>query len=533
MSETSPRPWYKKTKNRAIVVAAVVTLLAAVLAPLIAHWLGETDFEMSISPMSGTVQQGGDIMATVTARRVRRYSHRVTLSASPSVSDVRVAFAEATGPLKPAFTTNLTIRVGDSVPVGRHEIQITAMGEDGTSHEVRYYLTVLPAPPTATPVATATPEPTATAPPTDTPPPTAVPSPTDTATLAVATLTPTDTPTKAPTEAATPSEALAAWEVYSDGRSPIELSAAPGRFGEAVEITFELVERGYVGLSRAVEPGALSDKAGIAFFYQAAGAPQTIELKAIDGRGATYGRQLDPEPTGEGQWKVLAVPFEVLACWPDTGCQAPERVRPEEIQRLDFAVANKPDRGDQPGQGVVRLSDITSFTHPAGPDDLNHMGNLVVWAPYVAEGATLELSAAPGRTEGQALQMAFDLPGEGWAVVSRVLPAGILVDSRGLSYAYRYEGHPQTLEVKLILEPGAGGATFGLLQNLTPAAGEWRAAEALWADMACFEGTGCQPGDAVDLGVVWRVEFAVSSKGERGNAPGQGVLLLDELRVLR
>jgi len=124
---------------------------------LIETWIGTveapaivSDFTISVSPTSGSVQQGGWTTATVTVTSINNYGLTVSLEASSLSSSIIIAsFSPPSG--IPNFNSTMTINVGSNGQVGDHTITITGRGGDGRVRSCTYVLTVTAAAPAPTP----------------------------------------------------------------------------------------------------------------------------------------------------------------------------------------------------------------------------------------------------------------------------------------------------------------------------------------------------------------------------------------------
>jgi hypothetical protein len=256
---------------------------------------------------------------------------------------------------------------------------VTVEVTDASETTVTRHLTIQVVAPTPTPTSsptptttpTNTPTPTPTIPratPTNTPTPTFTPTPTNTPTPTL-TPAPTNTPTPTPTSTPTPiiidtMDSTSGWSTYADDEgSTISIDSVPGRTNNGLEITFDVVEWGWVGISKAINPEILPMLPRIerlGFFYVGSGAPNTIEFKLVyqpdsEGESAIFS-VLWPGATVTDGWTFLEIPVSALACWADTGCQPDEEIDLERVWKIDFAISNK--EGDTPGSGTVILDEI-------------------------------------------------------------------------------------------------------------------------------------------------------------------------------
>lgn len=161
MSSENRRPWYR---NPAYLGPIAVIAAAIISSPL---WIPlinppPPDFSISVSPMQGSVQQGGVIQTTITVKGVHGYEYPVSLSASGQPSDVVIAFVPPFGDATPAYASTMTINVDSKVPAGDYTVIIKGTGADGKEHSCTYILIVMPkeVEPTPTPLQTPPPTPT-------------------------------------------------------------------------------------------------------------------------------------------------------------------------------------------------------------------------------------------------------------------------------------------------------------------------------------------------------------------------------------
>ena len=107
------------------------------------------DFTISVSPISGSVVQGGSAGATVSITSIGGFTDTVSLSASGLPSGAAPTFAPASG--TPSFTSTLTISTSPTTPAGTYAITITGTG-GGLTHTATYTLTVTPPAPSIVPL---------------------------------------------------------------------------------------------------------------------------------------------------------------------------------------------------------------------------------------------------------------------------------------------------------------------------------------------------------------------------------------------
>lgn len=170
----------------------------------------------------------------------------------------------------------------------------------------------------------------------------------------------------------------ALWTEYEDslGSEIADLSLAPGKTGQAVKITYDLMERGYVGIDKAFPQGILSGIERMSFWYKGNGASNTLEFKLIHaeedcGGGKTkraiFSMEWNQATNTGGQWQFKDVAYSDFNYWagdpedpdnPPTGCGENESLVFEKVDKIDFAVSSRPDLGDQAGEGTVVIDDV-------------------------------------------------------------------------------------------------------------------------------------------------------------------------------
>jgi hypothetical protein len=136
---------------------------------------------------------------------------------------------------------------------------------------------------------------------------------------------PTDTSTpEPPTSTAMPTpfiiddmDSTLDWKQYGDDRgSSMVLRSTPGMIDNAVEISFDLKQDGYAGISKVFYPRILSGTEGIGFSYNGSGAPNTIEFKLLytpdnNGKSAVFSVEWR-HMTATNNWTTFEVYFKRL-----------------------------------------------------------------------------------------------------------------------------------------------------------------------------------------------------------------------------
>ena len=201
--------------------------------------------------------------------------------------------------------------------------------------------------------------------------PTQSPMPTYTPyTLLMPTTEPTQLPTQTSTITPVPNiyietmDTIADWG--SNGNGVGVLGLVDGLRNKAIEISYTLKENEYVGIAKPLIPCQLFGGKGIQFSYRGSGAVNTIELKLIytpdqSGQEAVFGWIQYHSTETDGEWVTIEVPYTGFKCWAGTGCRVEDMLDISKVQRIDFAISNKPDKNDIPGVGIVLLDEVQIF----------------------------------------------------------------------------------------------------------------------------------------------------------------------------
>jgi len=179
--------------------------------------------------------------------------------------------------------------------------------------------------------------------------------------------TPTSTPTPTPTPCIIDTmDSTSGWRTYEDDEgSSINIESIPGKTDRktdnAIEISYDLEEWGWVLISNIIDPEILSGTKGIKFFYKGSGEPNTIELKLIYGDvgGTTFG-VLWNRATVTDDWVSFEVPYTYFDCWwPEDNCLLyGNELDLDKVRKIEFAISNKPEDGDASGSGKVIIDDV-------------------------------------------------------------------------------------------------------------------------------------------------------------------------------
>jgi WD40 repeat protein len=157
-------------------------------------------------------------------------------------------------------------------------------------------------------------------------------------------------------------DSIAGWDVVKDNLgSNATISLAPARKGRgsAINITYNLKEGGWAGISKEVNPEVLSLINGLNFSYFGMDKQNTLELRLVDDNGTEFGASWKPA-TNAGKWQYLQALFDNFECMDsDEKCSAEDNLGDKsKVKKLEIVVSNRLEEGDTAGQGKVDMDHI-------------------------------------------------------------------------------------------------------------------------------------------------------------------------------
>ncbi len=151
------------------------------------------------------------------------------------------------------------------------------------------------------------------------------------------------------------------WRTQVDKNgSKLSLATIREEVVDALEMSYDIVNEGWVLIAKEFAPGALSEIKGIGFSLNGDSAGHTLEVKLEYPKGTTFGVYRRVKPVGD-EWIRFRLPIEEFKCWwPETECIAcNNKLDRSAISLLHFALSVK--EKDTPGSGTVRISKIYFF----------------------------------------------------------------------------------------------------------------------------------------------------------------------------
>lgn len=315
------------------------------------------------------------------------------------------------------------------------------------------------------------------------------------------------------------------WETYLDNGSNASLASAAGADGKALEVSYDIGSGGWIGVRRT-EAADLSTYGGLAFNFKSEGKRNSFEVKLEDGDGSVFGKAVEGG-TGRGKWTRAEIPFSAFAYWwgGDSSLDLSKA-------KLHFAVSKK--EGNEGGTGKILIGNIVSYggagaaQNAARPAAEGVTGGLLDgipagWDAYKDQGVELSLRDSKGEA-GPALEMDYDMKSGAWFGVRKEV-AGDIGGCAGLSFGFRGEGSPNTIEIKL--EDG-DGSVFGKLIPVKSNSPRWIQLRIPFSVLEYWSG-----GDAkLDLSGKTKLHFAVSVK-DKDDKGGAGKLFVERISFYR
>ena len=155
------------------------------------------------------------------------------------------------------------------------------------------------------------------------------------------------------------------WKTIKDDKgSNLSISSYPARKGLGIDISYDLKEDGWVGISKNVTSDALSQVEGLNFSVLAMDKRSTIELRMAYADGTEFGYSLKPDL---GKWEYLQALYRDFKCLgPGDNCSSPNnKLDPASVKKLEFVISNHP--GDETGSGKIIVDHVRGVMNiPAG-----------------------------------------------------------------------------------------------------------------------------------------------------------------------
>jgi uncharacterized delta-60 repeat protein len=157
-----------------------------------------------------------------------------------------------------------------------------------------------------------------------------------------------------------PMEDLSNWKTLKDELgSNVSIGLVPSKKGRAINLSYDLKDNGWVGISRDVEPQLLADLQGLNISYRMNGKQSTLELRLEDQNGTVFGssRMLGGDLP---LWAYLEAPYDSFTELTQAPAEDPlqKGLEPARIRKLEFVIHNNNKSGDISGPGSISLDQI-------------------------------------------------------------------------------------------------------------------------------------------------------------------------------
>jgi len=156
-------------------------------------------------------------------------------------------------------------------------------------------------------------------------------------------------------------ESIEGWDTLEDAEgSSISIKPIIGRRGNGLEISYDLKEGGWVGISREIEPEVLLEAPGLEFsHYGISGGQNTVEFRLVYEDNTTFGISWSKKTVTDG-WSIRQALFSDFDCMePQDKCRSyGNRPDPNNVSRIELVISNHPKSGDVPGAGALIIDQI-------------------------------------------------------------------------------------------------------------------------------------------------------------------------------
>ncbi|MFH1369447.1 MAG: CIA30 family protein [Elusimicrobiota bacterium] len=135
------------------------------------------------------------------------------------------------------------------------------------------------------------------------------------------------------------------WSVYTENTCKLQLQAVPGKFGKALEASYDFGQGGWVAMNMKKSMD-FTVVTAFKLYYKGEGATNSIEVKINDADGSSFGYLLKTK-SNESAWTLVEVPVSELQYW----WGGDKELDLAKITEFHFAISKK--EGDEGGTGKV------------------------------------------------------------------------------------------------------------------------------------------------------------------------------------
>jgi WD40 repeat protein len=160
---------------------------------------------------------------------------------------------------------------------------------------------------------------------------------------------------------------LSGWEVVKDDiGSNASLSLVPLRKGNTIQLSCNLKEGGWAGISKEIDSYSLSQAAGLNFSYFMKDKQNTIKLRLVCDDDSAYEASWTNLKTDAWQsQKKLYTSLKYMG--PEINSNLTEKFSARKVRQLEIIIYNDPSAGDEAGRGTVIFDKVRGLMAiPAG-----------------------------------------------------------------------------------------------------------------------------------------------------------------------
>jgi len=153
-------------------------------------------------------------------------------------------------------------------------------------------------------------------------------------------------------------DSVEGWQTLNDNKgSIIKIDSIPGKKANATQISYDLKEGGWVGISKEIDPYNLSSVAGLNFSFLMMEKQNTIEMRLVYNNGTAFGVSWSNLKTKS--WQSQKTLYTNLKCSsPGNKWDLERNFNISSVRSIEFIISNSPDAGDQAGQGAILLDEV-------------------------------------------------------------------------------------------------------------------------------------------------------------------------------
>lgn len=140
------------------------------------------------------------------------------------------------------------------------------------------------------------------------------------------------------------------WSNYGEKGARVNLSSAKGKYGQSLKVSYDMVDGGWVAITKNVNRD-LSSAKRIRFWVKGEGSANSLEIKLEDFKQTNYGYVLKFK-SNIGAWMVVDIPISKFEYWWGSN----KSLNFKNVKSIHFAISKKD--GDQGGSGKVYLDQL-------------------------------------------------------------------------------------------------------------------------------------------------------------------------------